>query len=92
MFNSFTATATNVITAGQVPVSVYGPYSSVNPSLILQHSGYYFLIAAKCAMERMARFNAEENGEILSPPVAAAGMFMHKPPPGVNCEIPILII
>jgi hypothetical protein len=84
VFNSISATASNVITAGHVPVSVFGPYSSVNTGLILQHSGYYYLIAAKCGMERMARFGAEEKGGIVSPPPVAAGMFMHKPPLGLD--------
>lgn len=83
VFNSISATAANVITAGQVPVSVFGPYSSANTALMLQHSGYYYLIAAKCAMERMSRFGAEEKGGGLSPPPAAAGM-MHKPPDGLD--------
>lgn len=63
VLNAVSATAGNLVTAGTVPVAVFGPYSSVITRSVLQHSGFYWIIAAKCAVERMARYTAQKSGE-----------------------------
>ncbi|KAI9100994.1 Gryzun, putative trafficking through golgi-domain-containing protein [Phlyctochytrium arcticum] len=47
---------------------VFGPNSATNVSVIVQHAGYYYFAAARCAEERWRRFQDFEKNVISAPP------------------------
>ncbi|KAG8829043.1 hypothetical protein FRC17_007182 [Serendipita sp. 399] len=47
------------------------PEPGLNPSTALQHPGYYYLQAARCTEERLRRFKAIEEAEIVHPSPAS---------------------
>ncbi|KAJ3098967.1 hypothetical protein HDU96_010877 [Phlyctochytrium bullatum] len=50
----------NVFTGGEVPVGVFGPYSTASPHNVVQHAGFYYFIAARCAEERWRKVKEAE--------------------------------
>ncbi|KAG8794879.1 hypothetical protein FRC12_020516 [Ceratobasidium sp. 428] len=53
--------------------------SGHNPSLALQHPGFYYYIAAGCSVQRLARFKAVLESEIADPsPVSATPAFANE--------------
>ncbi|KAG9084046.1 hypothetical protein FS749_005537, partial [Ceratobasidium sp. UAMH 11750] len=53
--------------------------SGHNPSLSLQHPGFYYYIAAGCSVQRLARFKAVLEAEIADPsPVSATPAFANE--------------
>ncbi|KAJ3101625.1 hypothetical protein HDU97_001238 [Phlyctochytrium planicorne] len=77
LLNTISNTSMNVITGGEVPVATFGPYSASAPYNVVQHAGYYYFIAARCAEERWRKVKEAEKGSGagLTPlmPTAAAG-------------------
>ncbi|KAJ3416366.1 hypothetical protein HDV05_001934 [Chytridiales sp. JEL 0842] len=60
LLNTISNTSMNVISGGEVPISTFGPFSASNPNLVVQHAGFYYLMAARCAEERWSKFVAAE--------------------------------
>ncbi|KAJ3205854.1 hypothetical protein HDU67_008582, partial [Dinochytrium kinnereticum] len=86
LLNTISNTSMNVITGGEVPVATFGPYSATNPYNVVQHAGFYYFIAARCAEERWRKVkDAEKNSSsTLTPlmPTAAAGPGSRQSPYG----------
>ncbi|KAJ3393816.1 hypothetical protein HDU92_007453 [Lobulomyces angularis] len=60
------------ITGGELSTNVFGPFSSTNTSLVLQHAGFYYIASARCAEERWHKSREAENtSSLISPPPAA---------------------
>jgi hypothetical protein len=77
LLNTISNTSMNVISGGEVPVATFGPFSATNPNSVVQHAGFYYFMAARCAEERWAKFKAAEqavasNSLQPSMPTAAA--------------------
>ncbi|KAJ3278121.1 hypothetical protein HK104_002636 [Borealophlyctis nickersoniae] len=68
LINTVANTAGNVMSGGDVPVSVFGPFSATNPALVVQHAGFYYFLAARCAEERWRRFKGAEKSMVSEPP------------------------
>lgn len=56
ILNTISNTGMNVISGGDVPIAVFGPYSAVNPAIMIQHPGFFFLTAARCTEQRWVRY------------------------------------
>ncbi|KAI8820769.1 Gryzun, putative trafficking through golgi-domain-containing protein [Fimicolochytrium jonesii] len=46
----------------------FGPMSATNPSILVQHAGYYYFMAAACAEERWNAFGKSEAATLTAPP------------------------
>jgi hypothetical protein len=55
-------TLLNTVTGIGNSNSGFGPYSSVNPLLTVQHPGFYYLVAARAGEERWKRYYHAANG------------------------------
>ncbi|TPX72790.1 hypothetical protein SpCBS45565_g00138 [Spizellomyces sp. 'palustris'] len=66
--NTLSNNSMNVLSGGDVPVAVFGPFSATNASLVVQHAGYYYFLAARCAEERWKRFAGTEKAITSAPP------------------------
>ncbi|KAI8910083.1 Foie gras liver health family 1-domain-containing protein [Entophlyctis helioformis] len=53
--------------AGEAAASMFSPFSSVNPVFTVQHAGFYYLLAARCAEERWSKFKKATAVEALIP-------------------------
>ncbi|KAJ3023675.1 hypothetical protein HKX48_001899 [Thoreauomyces humboldtii] len=76
--NTVTTTGINVLTGGDAAVPVapqFGLFSSINPALVVQHSGYYYFIAASCAEERWKRFRDAQKTATFAPPPPPSAAF-----------------
>ncbi|KAG9089857.1 hypothetical protein FRC07_012245, partial [Ceratobasidium sp. 392] len=64
---------------GQGPTVSTPSFSGHNPSLALQHPGFYYYVAAGCSVQRLARFKAVLESEIADPsPVSATPAFANE--------------
>ncbi|KAK5673417.1 hypothetical protein QVD99_000865 [Batrachochytrium dendrobatidis] len=55
ILNTVSNTGLNLI-AGEAATSLFSPFSSVNPVFTVQHAGFYYVLAARCAEERWNKF------------------------------------
>ncbi|TPX36615.1 hypothetical protein SmJEL517_g01153 [Synchytrium microbalum] len=58
----------NAPNSGATPI----PASTVNPSTIVQHAGYYYLLAARASEERWKKFKEAEKNMVNAPPLPLA--------------------
>nr|KAJ3420603.1 hypothetical protein HK105_005483 [Polyrhizophydium stewartii] len=63
LLNAVSNTGLNLI-AGESAASLFSPFSSVNPVFTVQHAGFYYLVAARCAEERWYKFNKAASSSI----------------------------
>ncbi|KAI8917170.1 Gryzun, putative trafficking through golgi-domain-containing protein [Powellomyces hirtus] len=66
--NTISNTSMNALTGGDMPAAQFTPSSATSPSLVVQHAGYYYFIAASCAEERWKKFRDAEKAITSAPP------------------------
>ncbi|KAI8814094.1 Gryzun, putative trafficking through golgi-domain-containing protein [Cladochytrium replicatum] len=52
--------------ANQGDGGMFGPFSSSNSSLVVQHAGFYYITAARCAEERWRKFKLQQGSGDIS--------------------------
>eukprot|EP00842_Homolaphlyctis_polyrhiza_P001983 jgi/Hompol1/2786/HPOL_000378-RA len=57
----------SLISSDGMAAALFSPFSSVNPLFTVQHAGYYYLLAARCAEERWNKFKKASASSILRP-------------------------
>ncbi|KAJ3037737.1 hypothetical protein HDV00_001387, partial [Rhizophlyctis rosea] len=86
LINTISNTAGSVIAGGDLPVTVFGPFSASNPAQVVQHAGYYYFLAAKCAEERWKRFRDAEAAVVSVPPLPPSAAILTRSPSRTTLE------
>ncbi|KAJ3175049.1 hypothetical protein HDU87_006445 [Geranomyces variabilis] len=66
--NTISSTSIHALSGGENAAAQFGPLSATNPSQVVQHAGYYYLVAASCAEERWKEFKQTEKAKASAPP------------------------
>ncbi|KAI9017652.1 Gryzun, putative trafficking through golgi-domain-containing protein [Gaertneriomyces semiglobifer] len=68
--------------SGDATTTSTGLSGATNPSLVVQHAGYYYMISARCAEQRWRRFReANKSATVTAPPPPSASAESLRPGP-----------